>query len=78
MKIKPLAFGEVHDEIEVHEIDIIADDGRTLFTISCNQGGQLEISTNMCVKHNDLMFDSAISITPIASNRINVMRKVYK
>lgn len=78
MKIKPMSSTELHGEIEVKEIDIIADDGRVLYTIYEKPDGSLEISTGGCVKHNDVMFDSGIEISPKASNIITVRRKVYK
>lgn len=78
MKIKPISNTELHDEINVREIDIIADDGRVLFTVYENADGGLEISSGGCVKHNDVMLDSGIDISPKASNIITVSRKVYK
>ncbi len=78
MKIKPISNTKVLDEIDVREIDIIADDGRVLFTVFENIYGELEISSGACVKHNSIMLDSALEISPRSSNVITVGRKVYK
>ena len=78
MKIKPMSSTEIHDEIDVKEIDIFADDGRVLFTIYGKPDGSIEISTGGCVKHNDIMLDSGMNISPRASNMFTVSRKVHK
>lgn len=78
MKIKPISNTEVHSEINVREIDIIADDGRVLFTVFENSDGGLEISSGGCVKHLNIMLDSSMEISPKAANIITVSRKVYK
>jgi hypothetical protein len=78
MKIKPISNTKVLDAIDVREIDIIADDGRVLFTIYEKSDGGLEISSGGCVKHNDVMLDSEIEISLKAANVFTVKRKVYK
>ena len=78
MKIKPISSTELHTEIEVREIDIIADDGRVLFTVYENPDGGLEISSGGFVKHNDVILDNGLEITPRSSNIFTVSRKVYK
>ena len=78
MKIKPISNTELHDEINVREIDIIADDGRVLFTIFGYSDGGLVISSGGCVKQKGVILDNNLEITPNSVNMITVSRKVYK
>lgn len=78
MRIKPLSNKEVHPEINVNMLDIIADDGRTLYTIILREDGEMEISTGGCVKQNDVILDSNLEISPNSANMITMSRKPYK
>lgn len=78
MKIRPISNTETHNEIDVREIDIIADDGRVLFTIFGYSDGGLEISSGGCVKQKNIILDSTIEISPKAADIITVSRKPYK
>ncbi len=69
-----------YEEIVViphNSIDILSDDGRPLFTIQLKEGGKLQIDSGMTCKHEDVVLDTGISITPVACNVIEVARKVY-
>lgn len=60
-------------------LEIIAEDGRTLFCISFRAGepGQIEISTGSFCKHEGAMLDTGILVKPIASNVVAVRRNIY-
>lgn len=55
-------------------LEIIADDGRTLFCINSTNDGGIDIGGGIICKHQGKMLDSIISINPVAANRA-VIRK---
>lgn len=59
-------------------VDIIADDGRTLFTVCLRDGGKIEVYASGFCKHDETMFDDQIAISPRASNMVVIQRKQYK
>jgi len=69
---------EVGFVIPSGSIDILADDGRQLFSINELQGGSLEINTSMVCKHKDKLLDTRITIEPKATNCLILSRKEYK
>lgn len=63
---------------DTQSIDIVADDGGTLFTLSVSEEGVLEIATSGAVKHNGKVLDTGILIVPKCSNVIKVQREIYQ
>lgn len=58
-------------------LEIIAEDGRTLFCIH-GIDGKIEISTGRFCKHKGKVLDTGIIVKPKASNLIEVSRVEYK
>lgn len=55
--------------------DIIADDGRTLFSFKLEDDGGVYVSAGGCCKHNDAVLDDGpLHILPRASNSIIIQR----
>jgi hypothetical protein len=74
----------VEDEGATREIafygqfDIMADDGRALFTLRLREDGSLEIETGlMAVKYGGRVLDSSFYMRP-SGGRITVARDEYK
>lgn len=67
-------------EIEIsNDFDILADDGRPLFSFYLKNGGNLEVSSGgLACKHEDVMLDSSLIIAPMASNVVGISRKKYE
>lgn len=87
MALKMMRVRDAHASISNDEsviempsggLDIIADDGRTLLTITMRDDGGVEVSGNSFCKHQDVMLDSALMITPRACNAIHINRKPYE
>ena len=79
--MKPIQFKVPFSETpnEIHsmpgnEFDILADDGRTLFTLRLNDDGTLIIEAGMTAKHNDVMLAEQLTIMPLDSRRIEIRR----
>ena len=64
MKIKQTYMATSDDIIEIGygSIEIIADDGRALYTLTLNDEGDLEVSTGGTVKHSGCILDTAICV----------------
>lgn len=58
-------------------MSILGDDEKELFSVSLNDAGQLEISTNVFCKYNGVIMDTGISVRPRSSNHLRVERDVY-
>ena len=59
-------------------IDIMADDGRPLFTIKQLECGGIEVATPGSVaRHAGVMLDSGLSVIPRASNVVVIKRIKY-
>lgn len=81
MKIRD-SYAEINGEKETIEmpsgaLDVIADDGRTLFCIKLEDGA-IEVSTASFCKHEGRLYDTPISIKPRASNVVRVIREKWK
>lgn len=59
-------------------LDIIAEDGRTLFNIELRNDGTLRVDAGHRCKHLGVVFDDIIQVTPISSNAIRVSRRKPK
>lgn len=78
MKIRPTYMQEGEFVAEHGPIEIVADDGRSLYTIDLKEDGSLDIHTSGFVKHNDKILDSGLYVKPHACNMIKVFREEYK
>ena len=62
-----------------NEIEIIAEDGRALFSISVRKDGySIDVRTNDVIKVNGVLYAEQFTIRPIVSNRIEISRIEYK
>jgi hypothetical protein len=62
-------------KIDHNSIDLVADDGRDLFTIKQLECGAIEISTGVTVKHFGRFLEARVIVEPRASNILKVSRK---
>ena len=58
-------------------IEIIGEDGGTMFSISIS-GRELRVDAGNVCKQGDLILDDRFSIKPIASNCITITKDIYK
>ena len=58
-------------------LDIISDDGRTLFGISLQKDGTIRLDAWHTCKHQGVVLDDRILIKPIATNAVNIGRPEY-
>lgn len=58
-------------------LDIVGDDGRTLFTIAMKDG-RLEVQSGHICKHAGVIYAQNISIMPHASNMVSIVRAIYE
>jgi len=81
MKIKD-SFSSVTKNEAVLEvstsIDILADDGRQLFSVTENSDGSIEIRTGINCVHNETLLDTAFVLEPKTSNSVVIRRKEYQ
>lgn len=55
-------------------VEIIAQDGRTLFCISLEKDGAIHVSASGHCKHNGIVLEDGITVRPKASNVVHVYR----
>jgi len=58
-------------------VEIIADDGRTLFSVHMQKDGAMAVRAGSVCKHGDKLLDDRLDIRPIASNAIEITRPAY-
>lgn len=58
-------------------IDIVADDGRPLFSISID-GNELHVDGGMVCKHEEVILDNRFIIKPVAANCVKVIKVPYE
>jgi len=58
-------------------IEVIGDDGKTLFIVS-ESDGRLEVAVSSVMKHKGKLFDDRITVEPKSANRIYCVRPLYK
>ena len=63
--------------IESNSLDILAEDGRPLFTINELVDGSIEISTSTVCKYKGKLLDSKLVVIPKSSNCIVAARMEY-
>jgi len=59
-------------------LEIIADDGRTLFSLRLTPEGVLDLSAGSFCKHEGKIFDDRLLIAPRSSNCVTVRRPEYE
>ena len=59
-------------------IDIVADDGRTLFSIRMVNMRTIEVSAGLVCKQEGILIDDVFSIKPVSVKRIQIQRDLYK
>lgn len=67
----------VHD-MPSDTVDIIADDGRTLFDVTLNKDGTIRVSAGSTCKHLGVILNDSLRINPMATNCIILSRPEYK
>ena len=76
MKIKDTDTGVVH-EFTGTQIEILADDGNTLYHLVDQPEGMHVFAGDVC-KHKGFMLDTTLQITPICCNAVSIQREVYR
>lgn len=64
-------------EMPSGEVEIIADDGRTLLCIRLEKDGTLDVSAGVFCKHGGNLLDDRLEIRPRACNRVTIRRSIY-
>ena len=64
--------------IPSNELEIIADDGRTLFSVSLANDGVLRVKAGHICQHYGKFLDDTFKIKPIATNLIELHREECK
>ncbi len=59
-------------------LEIIADDGRALFSVSLAKDGVLRVKPGYHCRHDGKVFDDTFKIKPIATNLIELHRDECK
>lgn len=77
MKIKD-AYNKKIIKLNTDEIDIIADDGKTLYSIQLKKDGSLNIGTVGFCKQDGKILDTTLNMMAKASNTIIIFRNTYK
>jgi hypothetical protein len=80
MKIRD-SHAAVNGEFDTQEmpsgsLDIIADDGRTLFSLRLKDG-VLEVSSGGICKHADQVLNEGLTIAPRYANLVSISRLPY-
>ncbi len=58
-------------------LDIIADDGRTLFSIRQQADGSIEVHSGSFAKHNGKLLHDRLEIRPRSANNVIIFRPLY-
>lgn len=81
MKIRD-SFATINGDSNIIEmpsngLEIVADDGRTLFRINLNKDGSIDVDTGMLCKHSGKLLDTGMTIRPRATNIVKIERPEY-
>ena len=76
MKIRE-TYGEGNAEVKDDSMEILADDGKVLYTVDLKEDGSLEVHTASTVKHSGVILDSQLSLTAKGSNWFKLGRCKY-
>ena len=60
------------------EITVFAEDNRPMYNLRVLDDGTLEVQSGMIVKHNGIVLDENITITPKDSRTVTIKRIEYK
>lgn len=71
-----LRSGDVID-LEHNSIEMLADDGRTMYTIDLNGSGELSVHASSVVKHNGRLLDSTLLLSAKGPNWFIIKRANY-
>ena len=78
MKIRDGHAVIAHDPMEYlmpsGSLDIISEDGRTLFVITLNKDGSIRVSAGHVCKHLGILLDDGLQIKPLAGNVVTISR----
>ena len=77
MKIKE-TYGDQQHDIKGSSLEVLADDGRVLYTIDLNNDGSLEVHTSGTVKHSNQVLDTGIQVTAKGPNWFKLSREVFQ
>jgi len=66
-----------HSEQEFSGIEIIADNGETLYSLKLDDDGVLEIIGGNFCKHNGILLKESICVFPYDNHRIFIQRLPY-
>jgi hypothetical protein len=58
-------------------IEIMGDDGRSLFSVSLADDGSIEIRANGFMKHNGVMLSECLTIAPRMASTVSISRQPY-
>ena len=64
-------------EFQSGEVEIVAEDGRALFSIIPKNDSSVYISSGPFCKHGGTIFDKSLKIMPVATNAIIISREEY-
>lgn len=59
-------------------LDIIADDGKDLFSIALSDDGSIRISAGAFCKHGGVILEDRLYVRPVASNVVTIHKPKYK
>lgn len=59
-------------------IEIMAEDGRELFSVELKEDGSIYVRASSFCKFNGEVLDTSLIVKPVASNLISVKREEYK
>jgi len=80
LKVRPVRYGsgaKVETLSFPDGIEIVADDGRTLFSIRQAERG-IEVSSAGTCRHGGIVLDSVLTIKPEASNLVLIQKAPFK
>ena len=65
---------ETTHELPSGSLDIVSDDGRTLFGITLQATGAIRIDAGSVCKFQGVPMDEVFAITPVASNVVEIFK----
>lgn len=65
-------------EMPSGSMDIIGQDGKTLFCITLGHAADLQISAHGVLKHDEVLLDDKIGVRPWDSSRVLIVRLPYE
>ncbi len=69
---------ETEHELPSGCVEIIADDGRTLLSVTVTRDNEIRIHAGHHCKHGGKVLDDKMYVVPVASNCIQIIRPEYK